>query len=167
MNKRWFLKILAALPLFVFACPALQAARRRGIPTNVYELYVAMNESMPVGKSTVIQWAVTGEEYVEYAVGTFDVIDPAKVQARLCRWAWQTFLANWHKSDRPRDQVLYWRIKPEIAFYDEDVEPFSGFPLDGSMIGIKKARIYLRYLVSSKPVVFTAEQLVMRRNYQI
>ena len=163
MTRRWFLQILSAIPLLGFGCPALLAAQKRATPTTVVELYRAMNEAMPTGTSTFIQFAVTGEEYVEYAVGTFDVSDRAKAEARLCRWAWQTFIGNWWKSNTPKADVLYWRIKPEIAFYREDVEPFSGFDWKTSSSGgRKKARIYLRYLVSSKPARYTQEQLLDR-----
>lgn len=171
MNKRRFMQFLASTPLLGFAFPALCAARKRHIPETVDELYSAMCAAMPVGESTDIAFAVTGEPYVEsgfcianHAFGFSDEIesiDSVKSEAELCRLAWLSFLHNRMKLRSPLDGVLYWRIEPEIAFFDDEFpSPFDGV----TMRPVKKARIYLRYLISSRSERYTQEQL-LARNY--
>ena len=149
MNRRWFLQILFAIPLLGYSCPALLAANKRVLPETVAELYRAMCEAIPVGESTPIAWAVTGEPYVEYALGAY--LPNPRAEAALCAAAWRTFLKVWRESDDPRNAALYWRILPEWAEFDDDWD-------DGKKS--KKCRIYLRYLVSSKPQRYTTEQML-------
>lgn len=155
MKRRLFLKLFALTGLVAFAPPLYARAAKRASPKTVSELYVAMCEALPVGQSTVIRWSVTGEKYVEYAIGiradetSVRGIDP---EEELCRWQWRTFLAQLAKLDDPDNSWLYWRIKPEFAFIENDDERFDVLP--------SKARIYSRYLISSKPPRFSEDELL-------
>ena len=144
MNRRWFLRILLAIPLLGYSCPALLAANKRVLPETVAELYQAMCEAIPMGESTEIAWAVTGEPYIEYALGA--LLPNPRAEAALCTAMWRTFLKVWRESDDPRGAVLYWRILPEWAEFDYGEA--------------KKCRIYLRYLVSVKTQRYTTEQML-------
>jgi hypothetical protein len=168
LKRRLFLKLFAITGAAFFTNPLYAFQVKREVPATVNDLYAAMSSALPVGDSTSIRWSVTGEEYVEYALGLY--VDEAvkrghNPETTLCAPMWRTFLMQLARLENPSAAKLYWRVKPEIAFYEEDVEPFSGFPLDGSAIGRKKARIYLRYLISSKPAKFTQDFMLNNWNY--
>lgn len=173
LKRRLFLKLFALTNAALFVNPAYAAATKRAAPKTVTELYSTMSSLLPVGKSTAIQWSVTGEKYVEYALG----IDgpesggpPINAEAKLCDSMWRTFKAQLAHINERETPSLYWRIRPEYAEYDDDVGPFSGFDLSRSQLPkLRKARIYLRYLISSKPAVFTEDRLISgwhRNNYR-
>lgn len=99
--------------------------------------------SLSVGSSTNTKWSVTGEEYIEYAIGTkVDAFYRSKSgfknpEEMLCKWMWNTFVTKCHKLNEDGHK-LYWRIKPE---YDEWIDHE------------KIAKIYTRYLISNKPEI--------------
>ena len=168
LTRRLFLKLFALTGAAMFAGRGYAATVRRDSPKTTAELYDMMCSALPVGESTCIQWSVTGEEYVEYATG----VNPLgwsfggrkeNPEAIACRWAWQTFLKQAMAHDvnpqnNPRTTTLYWRIKPEFAYYDEDLN----FDIGGTPQLEKRARIYLRYLISSKPAIYTEATLLNR-----
>ena len=161
ITRRLFLKLFAITGLALFTNRLYAMHVECKAPTNVRDLYSAMCEVLPVGVPTIIKWSVTGEEYTEYTLGIYTDeaarrgIDP---EAHLCLWMWRAFLAQVAKLDEPERTKLYWRIKPEIAFFDDEVPTSSGFDFDSlhrhpAHKARPKARIYLRYLVSSKPML--------------
>ena len=172
LKRRLFLKLFALTGAAMFLGRGVTARGavpiERDSPQTVTELYDMMCSALPVGQSTCIQWSVTGEEYVEYHTRvnplgwTFNG-KQKNPEAVACRWAWQTFLKqamahDVNPSNNPRTTTLYWRIKPEFAYYDEDL----GFDVGGVPYLEKRARIYLRYLISSKPAIFTEQELLTR-----
>ena len=165
MKKRLFMQALAVLPLFDLTSFSVAQAMARAVPKTVDELYRAMCEAMPIGDPTIIKYAVTGEEYREtafqislcslgFSANSF-ILDPIESEAALCRLAWKDFLAKWETVSG--DGILYWRIKPELIYYEDD------FLVDDETQLPVKTRIYLRYLISSKPARYTQEQLLETR----
>ena len=168
LKRRLLLKLFALTGAAMFLVRGVTAhggvPRERHPPKTATELYDMMCSALPVGQSTCIQWSVTGEEYVEYATGVnLSLKDP---EAIACRWAWQTFLKQIMAHDvdpqnDPRTTTLYWRVKPEFAYYDEDLN----FDIGGAPRLEKRARFYLRYLVSSKPAMYTEQELLEKKEY--
>jgi len=122
MFRRAFLKLLAAVPLLAMANTSwsvLLAVQKTPIPETVEELYRVMNRVLQVGQSTCIAWAVTGEPYIEYALG-IRLAGRSEVfcERHLCRWMWNTFRKQVLKLPSPANAVIYWRIKPEIEIFD-------------------------------------------------
>ena len=171
ITRRLFFKLFALTGAAIFAGRAYATDTRwappkeRVPPKTAAELYDMMCGALPVGQSTCIRWSVTGEEYIEYAIGVSpSAEDP---EAIACRWMWQTFLSKAMAHDvnpknDPRTTTLYWRVKPEFAYYDEDLNFDSG----GMPQLEKRARIYLRYLISSKPAIYTEQELLENANHQ-
>ena len=173
LKRRFFLKLFALTGAALLLGRGMTAHGavpiERDPPKTVAELYDMMCSALPLGQSTCLQYSVTGEEYVEYHTG----VNPAgfifngeqkNPEEVACRWAWQTFLKQMmaHDADPkndPRKLTLYWRVKPEFAYYDEDLN----FDVGGVPRLEKRARIYLRYLVSSKPAIYTEQELLERR----
>lgn len=166
MKRRLFLQFISLGVTLGFVSPLYAKAIQRWIPTTVDELYEAMCAVLPAtNDGGNIAWCPTSDAYEEFAVGTRvsetigltnGVAADARAEQRLCRWAWQTYTSQLRKLNGPA--TLYWRIKPEIAFFDDDWIPFRGFPLDQVISG-RKARIYLRYVISSKPARYSEQEL--------
>ena len=159
IKRRLFLKLFALTGAALFAGPLYALNAKRKPPTTTEELYAAMSRALPVGPSTVMQWSVTGEEYVEYAMGLRifpEAVGEIEPEKRLCAVMWRTFLGQLAKLDGG-DYRIYWRMPPEfVVFLDDFDEELGGFAQ-------QKARIYTRYLISDKPPKFTREELMASR----
>lgn len=154
ITRRIFLKLFACVG-FLFLTNRLYAnAVKRPVPKTVDELYAAMNNVIAPGRSTIIQWSVTGEDYIEYAFGTRAVVK--NQEALLCKWHWNTFISNFMKIKNPYMARLYWSVKPEFRIEKHDPW-FDGGDLsmiDPEQLTVKQSgRFYARYLISSEPVL--------------
>jgi len=126
----------------------------RGHPKTCSELVEWMEKTLPVGESTINQYSVTGEKYIEYINGikkvTFDKNNTGgeTKEELLCRSAWRYFLNECRQCNSP---TLYWRRKPEYDeyhIYDQRLYKI-GLGIDPES-NPRTSRIYMRYLVSDK-----------------
>lgn len=186
MNKirRLFLKlfVLTGAAMSVGQAHATSAKLRysppkeRTPPKTAQELYDMMCSVLPVGQSTRIGWSVTGEKYIEYAASVnipFAMRSAIQPEAAACDWAWRMFLKQAMAHDvNPRTTTLYWRIKPEFVHYTDNLAFNTQaiiYPIDiehgvadtsPAETEIEKGRIYLRYLISSRPAIYTEDMLI-------
>ena len=146
MKRRDFLIAASVSPLVLTGVSQAESKYKKGnaLPENIEELHQFMNSRLPVGPATCIQWSVTGEDYAEYSMRT-DQNPPPNAQAHICAAVWRMFLIQIENTGT--DARLYWRVKPEHVSFGAG-EYFDG---DGELLPGRVERIYLRYLVSSKP----------------
>lgn len=143
MQRRTFIKTLGAGAAVVSA-PSFALTKKHWTPTTAAELLAAINVVLPVGEPTEISRAVTGEEYVEYALATPAVKEPEK---RLVSVAWKNFFTQY--VDTPPGARIYWRLEPEISQWRSEWTDERGM-----------MKIYMRYLISALPARFTQEELL-------
>ena len=120
-------------------------------PKTVIELYESMNRVLGYGPSTRIYWSVTGESYIEYTAITQN---NDRAEELLCRFMWDTFRRQVGNLIDVGNARIYWRIKPEFAVFRNQ----TSYALDwnGSMEEPTN-RIYLRYLISEKPILVSSD----------
>jgi hypothetical protein len=97
---------------------------------TINDLINAIEGAFPVGESTVVSRAVTGEPYVSFGLRGSNVSDDDLCRSMLA--VFKEHVSDRHGTGNPFS--IYWREKPEIDRLTEDM-----------------AMIYMRFLVSDKP----------------
>ena len=115
-------------------------------PKTASELYRAIISCFPEGPTTQTRFSVTGELYVEWALGVFTKAG-LDAEAFLCGKFWAHFLEQAEKAGSPESLTVYFRIKPEYSVVAE------------TELGRAAARLYVRYLLSGKKDRYTEDEL--------
>ena len=121
----------------IFRDPFVRRLSKFEPPRNFDDLVRMMESCIPIGIGTDYATSITGLPYKEFALGIFMPDEEKRIA--LVQAFWWTFIRQIELDEAPEKTVLYWRIKPEMAAYE-----------DG-----RKERIYMRYLVTSSPAIYS------------
>lgn len=109
-------------------------------PKTVDELYSAIIKHLPEGPGTQNALSVTGEPYIEWALGVYTK-EGFDGEAFLCGKFLDHIFNRAEGMGHPEDLTVYFRIKPECVSFVIDNPEHSGH-------GRAVSRLYVRYLLT-------------------